>query len=196
MAGVKIKEEKILSQKKSVLKEIRFERQNKKGEWKEQVREVFDHGNAVSVLLYNKEAGTVVLTKQFRLATYVNGNADGLLIETPAGLLDKGETPEAAVIREVKEETGYAITDVKKVYEFYSSAGAYTELLYLYVAPYTPAQKVAKGGGLENEGEELEVMEMPFTEALNKVESGEIKDAKTIILLLHAKASGLMEDKT
>ena len=194
MAGVKIKEEKILSQKKSVLKEIRFERQTKKGEWKEQAREVFDHGNAVSVLLYNKEAGTVVLTKQFRIATYVNGNADGMLIETPAGLLEKDEAPEAAIIREVKEETGYAITEAKKVYEFYSSAGAYTELLYLFVAPYTAAQKVAKGGGLQEESEELEVMEMPFAKALQMVDSGEIKDAKTILLLLHAKASGLLSD--
>jgi GDP-mannose pyrophosphatase NudK len=192
MAGIKIKEENILWQKKSILKEIRFERQKKNGEWEEELREVFNHGNAVSALLYNKEAGTIILTKQLRIATYVNGNPGGMLIETPAGLLEEGEAPETAIIREIKEETGYALTSVKKVYEAYSSAGAFTELLHLYIAPYSAEQKVEKGGGLEEEGEELRVMEMPFSKAMQMMERGEIKDAKTILLLLHAKAAGLL----
>lgn len=182
----------MLSDNHYVLHEVSFDIQNKKGEWQEQKREVYNHGNAVTVLLYNKEARTVILTEQFRMASYVNGNKDGMLIETPAGLLESGEEPEAALIREIKEETGYAVTDVRKVMEVYSSPGAYTELLYLFVAPYTAAQKVSKGGGLEDEGEELKVMEIPFDEAVRMLNGGEIKDAKTVMLLQYAAINGLL----
>jgi GDP-mannose pyrophosphatase NudK len=191
MAQVKIKKEKVLSDEHTTLKSIEFDMQKKNGEWETQTREVFDHGNAATVLLYNPDEKTVLLTKQFRIATYVNGNSTGMLIETPAGLLEEGEAPEKTMIREIKEETGYDVNEVKKVYEAYSSAGAFTELIHFYVASYRKDQKVAKGGGLEEEGEEIKVMEVPFAQAFRMMESGEIKDAKTILLLLHAKVKGI-----
>lgn len=183
----------MLSNEKYPLHEVSFDVQNKKGEWKEKKQEVYNHGNAVSALLYNKESRTVILTKQFRMASYLNGNDDGMLIETPAGLLESGEAPEEAIVREIKEETGYAVTEVKKVMDVYSSPGAYTELLYLFVAPYTPQQKVSKGGGLEEEGEDVTVMETAFDEALRMLDSGEIKDAKTVMLLQYAAMKKLMD---
>jgi GDP-mannose pyrophosphatase NudK len=192
MAQVKINDAKILSDEHYVLKQLDFAIQKKNGEWENQKREVFDHGNAVTALLYNKEDRTVILTKQFRIATYVNGNNSGMLVETCAGLIDGNEPPDEAIIREIKEETGYQISNVEKVYQAYTSAGSLTELLYLYVAPYTKAQKVAKGGGLEEEGEEVKIMEMPFEQAIRMLENGEIVDAKTIMLLQYAQLKGLM----
>jgi len=192
MAQVKITGEKILSDEYFKLKRVDFDIQKKNGEWENQQREVYDHGNAVTALLYNKEAGTVLLTKQFRIATYVNGNNNGMLTETCAGILEDGEAPDEAMIREIKEETGYAVSSVQKVYEAYTSAGSLNELLYFYVAPYTKDQKVEKGGGLEEEGEELRIIEMPFAEAIDRVEKGEIKDAKTIMLLQYAQLKQLL----
>jgi nudix-type nucleoside diphosphatase (YffH/AdpP family) len=192
MAQVKIKDEKILSDEHFVLKRIDFDIQKKTGKWETQKREVFDHGNAVTVLLYNKETRTVILTEQFRIATYVNGNPDGMLIETPAGLLEKDEAPEKGMLREIEEETGYAVPELQKVYEAYTSAGSLAELVHFYVAPYTKEQKVAKGGGLEEEGEELKVMELPFDEALQMIENGKIRDAKTIMLLQYAQVKNLL----
>ena len=192
MSQVKIKEEKILSDKHYTLKQIDFDIQKKNGEWENQKREVFDHGDAVTALLYNKENRTVILTKQFRIATYVNGNSNGMLLETCAGLLEDNESPEKAIIREIKEETGYAITDVQKVYEGYTSAGVLTELVHFYIAPYTKEQKVDKGGGLEEEGEEVKVIEMPFDEAVQMMERGELRDVKTILLLQYAQLKQLL----
>ena len=192
MAQVKIKHEKILSDEHFVLKRIDFDIQKKTGKWETQKREVFDHGNAVTVLLYNKETRTVILTEQFRIATYVNGNPDGMLIETPAGLLEKDEAPEKGMLREIEEETGYAVPELQKVYEAYTSAGSLAELVHFYVAPYSKEQKVAKGGGLEEEGEELKVMELPFDEALQMIENGKIRDAKTIMLLQYAQVKNLL----
>lgn len=192
MAQVKIREEKILSDEHYVLKRIDYETQQKNGAWTTQKREVLNHGNAATVLLFNKEAQTILLTKQFRIATYVNGNGNGLLTETPAGLVDENESPHDAIIREIKEETGYAITRVEKIFDAYSSAGILTELISFFVAPYTAQQKVAKGGGLKEEGEDLEVMEVSFSDAIEMVASGEIKDAKTILLILYAQVKQLL----
>jgi GDP-mannose pyrophosphatase NudK len=192
MAQVKINDVKILSDEHYVLKKLDFELQQDNGDWKNKKREVFDHGNAVTALLYNKEEKTIILTRQFRIATYVNGNASGMLTETCAGLIDKNETPEETIKREIKEETGYELSCVEKVYQAYTSAGSLTELLYLYVAPYTKTQKVSEGGGLKNEGEHVQVLEMPFEEAKSMLENGEIQDAKTIILLQYALLKGLL----
>lgn len=192
MAQVKIKEEKILSDEHYVLKRIEFDIQKKNGEWETQKREVFDHGNAVTVLLYNKETGNILFTRQFRIATYVNGNKDGMLLETPAGLLEENESPEEAMLREIKEETGYEVTAVEKVFEAYTSAGSLTERVYFYIAPYSQEQKVAKGGGLEEEGEELDVIELPLSKAVQMVENGEIMDAKTILLIQYAQLKNLV----
>lgn len=194
MADVKIKDEKILSDEHYTLKRIDFELKKKNGEWEEQKREVFDHGNAVTALLYNTEKKTVILTRQFRIASFVNGNKSGMLLETPAGLLEENEPPEEAILREIKEETGYEITGVQKVYEAYSSAGSLTELIHYYVAPYTDEQKVSQGGGLEEEGEEVKVIEMPFDQAIQKLDNGEIRDAKTITLLQYALLKNLIEE--
>lgn len=192
MAQVKINGEKILSNEKYLFKRIDFDIQKKDGRWDSQQREVFDHGNAVTVLLYNSEEKTIILTRQFRVATYINGNSSGELLEAPAGLLDGNEPPEEAVIREIREETGYEIPSVQKVYEAYSSAGSVTELIYYYVAPYSKEQKVAEGGGLEEEGEEVHVVEMPFAEAVQLLDNGEIRDAKTIVLLQYALLKNLL----
>lgn len=185
MPEVTIKEEEILSDKHFVLKNIHFDIRRKDGEWQTQEREVFDHGNAVTVLLYNKEQRTIILIRQFRIATYVNGNASGMLIETCAGLLEENEEPGEAIIREIKEETGYEIKEVEKVFEGYSSAGSLTELLYLYIATYTKSQQKNKGGGLAEEGEDIRVLELPFDHAVEMMQRGEIRDLKTIILLQH-----------
>lgn len=193
MAQVKIRETKILSDEHYVLKRIDFDIQKKNGEWENQKREVFDHGNAVTALLYNRETKSIILTRQFRIATYVNGNSSGMLVEACAGLLEKAESPEEAILREIKEETGYAITAIQKAFEAYTSAGSLTELLYCYTAPYTAAQKVSEGGGLEEEGEEVKVLEMPFATAVQMMEKGEIKDAKTIMLLQYAVLKGLLQ---
>ena len=192
MAQIKIKKEEVLSDEHYLLKRYTFDIQKKNGDWDTQEREVFDHGNAVTVLLYDNEKRTVLLTKQFRIATYVNGNTSGMLIETPAGLLEGDEDPAKGMIREIEEETGYDIPEVRKIYEAYTSAGVLTELVHFYVAPYKPKQKVSEGGGLEEEGEELKVMEVTFEKALQMIESGEIKDAKTIMLLHYAQAKGLL----
>ena len=193
MAKVKINDAKVLSDKHYVLKQYDYEYQKKDGEWQSYKREVFDHGNAVSALLYNKEHKTVILTRQFRIATYVNGNKDGMLVEACAGLLDKSsETPEEAIKREIKEETGYEIADVQKAGQAYTSAGSLTELIYLYVAPYTNEQQVSQGGGLQKEGEDVEVMEIPFEKAIQMLEKGEIQDAKTIMLLQYAQLKRLI----
>ena len=184
---------KILSDEKYTLKQIEFDIQKKNGEWEEQKREVYDHGNAVTVLLYNKQKRTVIFTRQFRIATHVNGNPTGMLLETPAGLLEEKEVPEEGMLREIKEETGYALTELQKVYECYTSAGVLTELVHFYVAPYADEQKVAKGGGLEEEGEELTVIEMPFEEAVQQMQNGELRDVKTILLLQYAQLNKLLD---
>jgi GDP-mannose pyrophosphatase NudK len=192
MAQVKIIKEEVIHQEHTTLKRINFSLQKQNGEWEEQRREVFSHGNAATVLLYNPDEKTILFTKQFRIATHLNGNTTGMLVETPAGLLEEGEAPEKTIIREIEEETGYRVEKVQKVYEAYSSGGAFTELIHFYVAPFGRHQKAAKGGGLEEEGEEIKVMEIPFEKAVQMMANGEIKDAKTILLLLHAQVKGLL----
>jgi nudix-type nucleoside diphosphatase (YffH/AdpP family) len=144
---------------------------------------VYDHGNAVAVLLYNKQKGTVLLTRQFRLPAYLN-DGEGMLLEACAGLVENGEEPEATMKREIKEEMGYEIEQLQKIFEVYSSPGSLKELLFLFVGEYDQQQKVADGGGLKDEGEDIEVVEMPLAEAIEKASSGQIRDAKTVILIL------------
>jgi nudix-type nucleoside diphosphatase (YffH/AdpP family) len=151
-----------------------------------QVREVYDRGNGAVILLYNSTTKTVVLTRQFRLPTYLNGNASGMVIEACAGLLD-AENPEECIIRETEEETGYRLSSVKKVFQSYMSPGSVTEILHFFIGEYQPNMKVSDGGGLAEEHENIEVLEYPFQEAYQMIASGEIIDAKTIMLLQYAK---------
>lgn len=181
----------VLSGGKYNLRKIVFDYTNKKGLRASQTRIVFDRGNGAAILLYNKQAGTVILTRQFRLPSFLNGNATGMLIEVAAGELDK-DAPEAAIRREAEEETGYRIGEVTRVFEAYMSPGAATEIIYFFMAEYSAAMKIGEGGGLEDEQEEIEVLEMPFEEALGMVMAGEIRDAKTIMLLLYARAEGVL----
>lgn len=187
----KIVKEEILSDNWYLLKKITYEYWRKNQSWQTQVREVYDRGNGATVLLYNQEKRTVILTQQFRLPTFVNGNETGLLIEACAGLLDN-DNPEDCIRRETEEETGYKISSVKKVFEAYMSPGSVTEILYFYVAAYTDAMKIHEGGGVDDEQEEIEVLEIAFDEALRLVETGEIRDGKTIMLLQYMRLHNIL----
>jgi len=188
---VKILENRVLSDQFYVLRRYTFERVERSGELVTQVREVYDRGNGAAILLYNRAAQTVILTRQFRMPTFVNGNPTGMLIECCAGLLDR-DNAEEAIRRETEEETGYKIGAVEKVLEAYMSPGSVTEILYLFAAEYTKEMKVSDGGGLEQESEDIEVLEIPYRRALNMVKNGEIKDGKTILLLQYSELNKLM----
>ncbi|MEH6408320.1 MAG: NUDIX domain-containing protein [Leeuwenhoekiella sp.] len=175
-----------LSDQWYTLKKASFEYLNKDGDWEEQNREVYDRGNGAVVLLYNLKKKTVILTEQFRMPTYLNKNKTGMMLEACAGLLDEND-PKTAIIKEIEEETGYKISEVEKVFESYMSPGAVTEILYFFVAPYEDSQKVSAGGGAHNETENIIVHELAFAKALQLIKEGEIKDAKTIMLLQYAQ---------
>lgn len=191
MDNIKILETKILSDNWYVLKKITYEYLKKDGTWEKQNREAYDRGNGATILLYNKEQRTVILTRQFRMPTFINGNETGMMIEACAGLLDE-DNPEDCIRRETEEETGYKITDVRKVFEAYMSPGSVTEVLHFFVAEYAPSMKVAEGGGVDGEQENIEVLELPFDEAMAMMENGEIRDAKTIMLLQYVKLHHLL----
>jgi GDP-mannose pyrophosphatase NudK len=186
---IRILEKKILSANWYKLYKYTYETIGKNGQARVEHREAYDRGNGAVILLYNKANKTVILTRQFRLPTYVNGNPDGMMIEACAGLLDK-DNPEDCIRKETEEETGYRITHVERVFELYMSPGSVTEILYFFIGEYTTDQKVNEGGGVD-EGENIEVMEIPFTQAWDMISQKEIKDAKTIILLQYAKLQGL-----
>ncbi|QJB32646.1 GDP-mannose pyrophosphatase NudK [Chitinophaga oryzae] len=188
---IKIIETSVLSNNWYTLKKITYDYRKRNGDWEQQSREAYDRGNGAVVLLYNKAQQTVVLTRQFRMPTYLNGNDDGMLIEACAGLLDKSN-PEDCIRREAEEETGYRITDVQKIFEAYMSPGSVTEILYFFVASYDNTMKINDGGGLEDEQEEIEVLEIPFKKALEMVADGRIRDAKTIMLLQYAQLHQLL----
>ncbi|EGT3624284.1 NUDIX domain-containing protein [Morganella morganii] len=153
-------------------------------------REVYDRGNGAVILLYNRQKNSVILIRQFRLPVYVNGH-DGFLIEAAAGLLEE-QDPVSRIKAEAEEETGFRITDVEKVFEAFMSPGSVTEKLYFFIAEYQDNNRQSDGGGLPEEGEDVEVLEMPFPEALAAIRNGEIIDGKTIMLLQHLALSGRM----
>jgi len=191
MNKIKILRTEILSKNWYTLNNVTFEAIKKDGSAHLLTREAYDRGNGATILLYNTHLKTVILTRQFRMPTYINGNPDGMLIECCAGLLDKNNA-EDCIRRETEEETGYQVTNVKKVFEAYMSPGSVTEILYFFIAEYTPDMKVSDGGGLDEENENIEVLELPFTQALNMINTGEIKDAKTIMLLQYAQLNNLI----
>jgi GDP-mannose pyrophosphatase NudK len=188
---VSILETEILSKNWYTLKKITYAYDKKDGTRHQQTREAYDRGNGATILLYNAASKTVILTRQFRLPTFINGNPDGMLIEACAGLLDT-DNPEDCIRRETEEETGYKISDVRKIYEAYMSPGSVTEILHFFVAAYTASMKIGEGGGLEQEQENIEVLELSFYKAMQMMEQGEIKDAKTIMLLQYAKLNHLL----
>ncbi|MBH2003493.1 MAG: GDP-mannose pyrophosphatase NudK [Sphingobacteriia bacterium] len=182
ISDVKILHTEVLSNNWYTLRKITYEYRKKDGTVLTQSREAYDRGNGATILLYNQEQRTVILTRQFRLPTYVNGNPDGMLIEACAGLLDK-DNAEDCIRRETEEETGYKIRDIRKIFEAYMSPGSVTEILYFFIAAYSKQMKVHAGGGVEGEEENIEVLELPIDQAKEMMEAGTIKDAKTILLL-------------
>jgi len=181
----------LLSDNWYTLNKITFEYEKEDGSWETQIREAYDRGNGAAILLYNKDKGTVILTRQFRMPTYVNGNEDGMMIEVCAGLLD-GDHPEDCIKKEVEEETGYKVDNVQKVFESYMSPGSVTEILHFFIGQYTEDMKISEGGGAEDESENIEVLEMDFIEALDMIQTGKIKDSKTIMLLQYAQINNLL----
>ncbi|USX26013.1 NUDIX domain-containing protein [Oxalobacteraceae bacterium OTU3CINTB1] len=167
-----------------VLKKTTFDYRRSDGTWQRQSRETYDRGHGATILLYNRELRTVVLVRQFRFPAYVEGHP-GFLIEAPAGLLDQA-TPEVRIKAEVEEETGYRIGEVHKVFEAFMSPGSVTERLHFFVAEYDPASRPGAGGGVAEEGEDIEVLELTMEQAMAMMASGEIADGKTIMLLQYA----------
>jgi nudix-type nucleoside diphosphatase (YffH/AdpP family) len=183
---------KLLSDNFYILKKLTFDYKMSNGNWVTQSREVYNRGDGAGILLYNKEKQTVILTKQFRMPTHMNGNDDGLLVEIAAGMLDL-DNPIDCIIRETEEEVGYRINKVTKVYEAYTSPGVMTEKMHFFIAEYTDDMKVSNGGGLESEHEDIEVLELPFTDAVNMLNTGKINDMRTIVLLQYAQINKLLE---
>jgi nudix-type nucleoside diphosphatase (YffH/AdpP family) len=183
---ITIQKTELLSNNWYVLNKVTFDYKMEDHDSETQVREVYDRGNGAVILLYNLTKKTVVLTRQFRLPTYLNGNKSGMVIEACAGLLD-AENPEECIIRETEEETGYRLSAVKKVFQSYMSPGSVTEILHFFIGEYQPNMKVSDGGGLAEEHENIEVLEYSFDQAYQMIATGEIVDAKTIMLLQYAK---------
>ncbi|WP_039055821.1 GDP-mannose pyrophosphatase NudK [Enterobacter sp. Bisph1] len=187
---INVIKDKILSENYFVLRNITYDLTRQNGEVVRHKREVYDRGNGATILLYNREKQSVVLIRQFRIASWVNGNEDGRLIETCAGLLDDDE-PEVCIRKEAIEETGYQVGEVRKVFELYMSPGGVTEIVHFFIAEYHDGQRANNGGGVEDE--DIEVLELPFKQALEMVKRGEIRDGKAVILLQYLHTSGLMD---
>lgn len=187
--NINVIKDKILSENYFVLRNITYDLTQKNGEVVQHKREVYDRGNGATVLLYNRQKQSVVLVRQFRVATWVNGNANGMLIETCAGLLDDDE-PEACIRKEAIEETGYQVSNVRKVFQLYMSPGGVTEIIHFFIAEYDDRLRDNTGGGVDDE--DIDVLELPFTRAIEMIRSGEICDGKTVILLQYLQGSGLM----
>ncbi|RLJ68755.1 nudix-type nucleoside diphosphatase (YffH/AdpP family) [Lacinutrix venerupis] len=175
----------------ATLSEIFFDYKMSAGNWTDKRRESYNRGDGATIILYNKEKGTVILVKQFRVSAYLNQHKTGFIIEACAGMLDD-DSPETCIIREVEEETGYKLPKVTKLFDAYSSPGALTEKLHYFVGEYTSEMKVSSGGGVDTEQEDIEIIEMPFKTALQGIETGEIADAKTIILLQYLQINNLV----
>ncbi|WGK95732.1 MULTISPECIES: NUDIX domain-containing protein [Flavobacterium] len=183
---ITIQKTELLSNNHYILNKVTFDFKKSTEDSETQTREVYDRGNGAVILLYNTSQKTVILTRQFRLPTYLNNNTTGMLIEACAGMLDE-DNPIDCIIRETEEETGYRLSTVKKIFQSYMSPGAVTEILHFFIGEYSPKMKISNGGGLEEEHEHIEVLEYSFDKAYQMIASGEITDAKTIMLLQYAK---------
>lgn len=181
----------ILSDNWYTLKKVTYQYSKPDGTVQQQSREAYDRGNGAVILLYNISSQTVILTRQFRIPTYINGNESGMLIEACAGLLDQ-DSPQDCIRRETEEETGYQIKEAQKIFEAYMSPGSVTEILHFFIAEYTTNMKVSDGGGLEEEEEHIEILEIKIEDALHMIDTGEIKDGKTIMLLQYIKLKNIL----
>jgi len=188
---IKIVKTEILSDNWYTLKKVTYQYSKPDGTIQQQSREAYDRGNGAVILLYNTSAQTVILTRQFRIPTYINGNESGMLIEACAGLLDQ-DSPHDCIRRETEEETGYQIKEAKKIFEAYMSPGSVTEILHFFIAEYTNNMKVGDGGGLEEEEEHIEILEINIEEALHMIDTGEIIDGKTIMLLQYIRLKNIL----
>ncbi len=184
-------ETKILSDNWAMLKKLQYEFMRPDGKWETQVREVYDRGDGATILLFNQQTKKVILTRQFRIPTFLNGNEDGMLIETCAGKLDE-VNPDDCIVREVLEETGYQLEKVERIFSAYMSPGSVTELIHFYLGEYDESMKVNEGGGKESEQENIEVMELDLDKAVEMTKNGEIRDGKTIMLIQHLALFGRM----
>ncbi|AWT21088.1 GDP-mannose pyrophosphatase NudK [Klebsiella grimontii] len=187
--NINVIKDKILSENWFVLRNMTYELTRSDGSVVRHRREVYDRGNGATILLYNRHKQTVVLVRQFRIATWINGNEDGMLIETCAGLLDSDE-PEECVRKEAIEETGFEVGEVRKLFELFMSPGGVTELIYFFIAEYDDTQRANDGGGVDDE--DIQVLELPYHRALEMMANGEIRDGKAVILLQYLQTSGLM----
>ena len=182
----------LLSDNWYILNNFILDYQKEDGIWEKQEREVYNCGDAIAILLYNKSKGTIIVTKQFRMPVYFNEKSTGMMVEVCAGLLD-GDTPEVCAKKETLEETGYRIDNVEKIFEAYMVPGTVTQKVHFFIAKYTEDMRINEGGGAENETENIEVLELTLTEAKRMMLNGEIKDAKTIMLLQHALLNNLLD---
>ncbi|AJB71123.1 MULTISPECIES: GDP-mannose pyrophosphatase nudK [Enterobacter] len=189
-ADIRIINSETLSDNWYNLKKYTFDLQRSDGDWQRQEREVYDRGNGATILLYNRDSKTVILTRQFRFPVFINGHEEDL-IEAAAGLLDNLD-PESRIKAEAEEETGFKVTRVEKIFEAYMSPGSVTEKLYFYLAEYHPQDRTSAGGGVKAEGEDIDVLEMTLDDALRGIENGQIVDGKTIMLLYHLALKGIL----
>lgn len=189
-AKIEVIKNKVLSENWFVLRNFTYDLAANDGSTIRHKREVYDRGNGATILLYNREKNSVILTRQFRIATFVNGNETGMLIETCAGLLDD-DSPEDCIRKEAIEETGYEVGHVEKLYEMYMSPGGVTELIHFFAAEYNDALRANAGGGVDDE--DIDVMEIPFPKAWAMVKEGRIKDGKTVMLFQHALLEGWLK---
>ncbi|HDR2706297.1 TPA: NUDIX domain-containing protein [Enterobacter mori] len=189
-ADIRIIESETLSDNWYILKKFTFNKRRRDGEWQRQSREVYDRGNGATILLYNRDKKTIILTRQFRFPVFINGH-EGDLIEAAAGLLDNMD-PESRIKAEAEEETGFTVSRVEKIFEAYMSPGSVTEKLYFYLAEYHSQDQTGKGGGIKSEGEDIDVLEVTLDEALHGIETGQIVDGKTIMLIYHIALKGIL----
>ncbi|MEB7916443.1 NUDIX domain-containing protein [Escherichia coli] len=189
-ADIRIIESETLSDNWYILKKFTFDKRRRDGEWQRQSREVYDRGNGATILLYNRDKKTIILTRQFRFPVFINGH-EGDLIEAAAGLLDNMD-PESRIKAEAEEETGFTVSRVEKIFEAYMSPGSVTEKLYFYLAEYHSQDQTGQGGGIKSEGEDIDVLEVTLDEALRGIETGQIVDGKTIMLIYHVALKGIL----
>ncbi|MDM9284412.1 GDP-mannose pyrophosphatase NudK [Providencia rettgeri] len=183
--------EKLLSDNWYILKKYTYELQRRDGSWQQQEREVYDRGNGAVILLYNKIKNSIILIRQFRMPVYINGYSD-FLIEAAAGLLENA-SPETRIIAEAEEETGFKVDKIQKVFEAFMSPGSVTEKLHFYIAEYSDNNRQNAGGGLKEEGEDIEVLEWPLSKAIDAINTGEIVDGKTIMLIQYLALNAILK---